>query len=252
MEQNCGIKANYDYQENTVFFSTEENINTGINLEELLTKDYYIFLRISYSNSDVKYYALCNKSKYQETKYYTITKNSKNNRIIICFSNYDNNPYMVLKVKELEKLPENVYDVAVDIGITKTKQSEDELIINCGKTLKNMLENEGMKVLLTRDSNEKKDTESNMYDDNGRINIINASGAKFLISLDLNNNLYSKNSGGVEVYAASNLNLAFATSLAGNIVQKANAKYSKLNLFKKEERSICTSLYKCRYKSPTK
>ena len=240
MEKNCGIKANYNYSDNTVFFSTVENINTGINLDELLKKDYYIFLRISYSNSDVKYYSLCNSSKYEETTYYTITKNSNNNKILICFNNYNNNPYMLLKVEEVEKLPEKIYDVAIDIGTTKTKQSEDELIINCGKTLKNMLENEGLKVFLARDSNEKKDTESNMYDDNGRINTINASRAKLLISLDLNNNSYNKNSGGVEVYASSNLNLVFAKNLAESIVQKANAKYSKLNSFKKEERGICT------------
>ena len=32
---------------------------------------------------------------------------------------------MLLKVEEVEKLPENIYDVAIDIGTTKTKQSED-------------------------------------------------------------------------------------------------------------------------------
>ena len=201
-------------------------------MEELLQNNYYIFLRISFSNSDVKYYSFCNNSNYQETTYYTI---KKNNKLLISFNNYNNISYMNINVNEIDELPEKVYDIAIDVGTTKEKQSEEELILKCGNNLKNMLENEGLKVFFARTNTEKKDNESNMYDEDGRINVLNSSHAKVLISLDLNNSSYSKKSGGVEIYAPSNSDLSFAKTLAHNIVQKASTSYSKLKSFKVED-----------------
>ena len=249
MGKSYGLKADYNYSDNTVYFSTIENLNNGINLEKLKQKNYYIFLRIAYSNSDVKYYSLCNKTEYENITYYTVTKNNKNDKILISFNNYKNIPYLSVNADESNSLPDNVYDIAIDLGVTKQKQSENELILKCGETLKNSLENVGFKVFITRDNLQKVDTDTNMYDEDGRINILNSSRAKILISLDLSNNSYSKKNGGVEVYAPNDVDLNFAKIMAQNIVEKANAKYSKNNSFKKDERSICKKLYKFRYSS---
>ncbi len=224
-------------------------MNNGINLEELKQKNCYIFLRIAYSNSDVKYYSLCNKTEYENITYYTVTKDTKNEKILISFNNYNSIPYMSINTDEVNSLPENVYDIAIDLGTTKNKQTENELILKCGENLKNSLENEGFKVFITRSDLQKIDTETNMYDENGRINILNASGAKILISLDLSSNQYSKKNGGVEVYAPNDVNLNFAKTMAQNIVNNSNAKYSQNNSFKKDERSICKKFYKFRYSS---
>lgn len=239
MEKNYGIKSDFSYIDNTIFFSTVNKINRGINLEELQQKDYYIFLRIAYSNSDIKYYSLFNKSQYVDTTYYTITKNNSNNKIIISFNSYNEIKYMNLNISEANSLPDDIYDIAIDIGISKTKKDEEELLLNCGKNLKNMLENKGLKVYLARENIETIDNENNMYDENGRINRINSIHSKYLLSLDLSNNTYSKKNGGVEVYAAPNCDLSLAKNIAQNIVQKANTSYSKYNSFKKEDRCIC-------------
>ena len=65
-------KADFNYVDNTLTFATSSEINSGINLEELSVNDYYILLKVTYSNSDIKYYSLENSSEYQEINYYTI------------------------------------------------------------------------------------------------------------------------------------------------------------------------------------
>lgn len=239
MEKNYGIKTEYSYLDDTVFFNTADKINKGINLEELKQKDYFIFLRIAYSNSDIKYYSLHNNSQYVDTTYYTLTKNNVNNKIFISYNKFNDTQYMNIKISEVSSLPEEFYDIAIDIGVSKAKKDEEELLINCAKTLKTLLENEGLKVYLSRDNIETIDTETNMYDENGRVNRINAAHAKYLLSLDISNSLYSKKNGGIEVYAAPNCDLSLAKNIAQNIVQKANTSYSKYNSFKKEDRCIC-------------
>ena len=62
----------------------------------------------------------------------------------------------------------------------------------------------------------------------------NKSGAKILVSLHLNSNEFDLTYGGVEVYAAPNLDLSLAKSFADNIVEKGNTTYSKMENFKKE------------------
>ena len=79
-----------------------------------------------------------------------------------------------------------------------------------------------------------------MYSENGRINNLNSSHAKLLISLQINSNPYDKKSGGIEVNAPTNCNLDFASLLAKNLVDYSSLNYSTNTRFKKAERSICT------------
>lgn len=241
------LKASFTCPDNICSFSTSDEINGGLNLDDLTQNVYYLLIKVTYSNSDVKYYPLNNSTNYSDITYYSVTKNNSNNKINISFESYKDIPYIAINVSKVQSLPDDVYDIAIDpahggtdTGSVVGDTTEANLLLNIATNLKSQLENLGLKVFISRDSNSSKEyTTTNMYDDNGRINILNASHAKLLISLDMNNNTYNKNSGGIEVFAPSNCNLDFASLLANNIVQKANSYYSEYASFKKADRCLC-------------
>lgn len=239
-----GINTEFKYKDGTITFSTSGLINSGIDLEKLSIDEYYILIKITYSNSDIKYYSLQNSTPYNKTEYYTITKNNLNNKIEIFFDTYNAQNYMKIIVKKATCLPENVYDIAIDpghggldSGAKSNGYTEAEIALNCGIILKNKLENLGLKVFISRNGTEskKEDTANNMYDEKGRINILNESHAKIIISLHLNSSSYKLDTGGVEVYCPNNCNLEFAKLLAKNIVTKTNSYYSELSTYKKAD-----------------
>lgn len=243
-EKEISLKCTYTYKDNILSFSTIDKINEGLYLENLAKDKYYVFLKIVFSNSEVKYYSLENASKYEDTSYYTITKNETNNKININFSNYNNLPFMAISVEDIESLPDNVYDIAIDpahggkdLGAQNNEYYESDIVLKCAKILKEKLEKSGYKVYLTRDGSESKteDMANNMYNENGRINKVQESHAKILISLHVNSNSKKLSKGGVEVYAPSNCNLDFAKLLANNIVKKANTSYSTFSLYKQAD-----------------
>lgn len=246
-DDEIALKTSFTCSDNTCSFSTTDKINESLNLDNLTPNTYYLLIKVTYSNGDIKYYPLNNSSNYSDITYYSITKNNSNNKINISFESYKDIPYVAIKVSEVQGLPDDVYDIAIDPahGGTDTGSiiegtMEANLLLDVAIDLKKQLEDLGLKVFISRDSNSSKEyTTTNMYDDNGRINILNASRAKFLISLDMNSNTYSKNSGGIEVFAPSNCNLDFASLLASNIVQKANSYYSEYASFKKADRCLC-------------
>ena len=235
------IKSVYTYTDNLLSFSTIDNLNTGLNLEDLSINKYYIFLKTTFSNSEIKYYSLSNNTDYNNTTYYTITKNNSNNKVDINFDKYNSTPCMCINVSKINKLPENVYDVVIDPGHGGSDSGaksdgyyESDLVLDCAFKLKTKLEDLGLKVLLTRDGSESKtqDMVYNIYDDDGRVTIANESGAKILLSLHLNSNTQNIKDGGVEVYAPGACDLTLAKSLADNIVKFANTSYSALNIYK--------------------
>ena len=232
-----GIKADFHYANNTLNFFTSDKINSGINLEKLTENQYYILLKITYSNSDIKYYSLENTSNYNDDiKYYTLTKNNTNQLVDITFNKYENIPYMYINVSNNCTLPSNIYDIAIDVGTTSNNANIDNLILKCGQQLKNKLEALGLKVFISRDeTTSRKDTDDNMYDEDGRINILNQSHAKILLSLDMNNTTYNKNTGGLEIYIPNNCNLDFATLSSKNIIDKAHTHYSNLKPFQRSD-----------------
>ena len=244
MVMKYGIKSDFNTQNNTISFSSTEKINEGLDLETIPINEYYIFIKLTFSNSDIKYYSLKNASSYSDLTYYTITKNNSNNKIDIYFNQYNDIPYMNLSVKEVDSLPEDIYDFAIDPGhggkdkgAKSGDYTEAELALKCGLDLKGKLEDLGFKVFISRNGSESEteDTTTNMYDENGRINVLNKSHAKLLLSLHLNENIYNKKLGGVEVYAPSNCNLNFASSIAKNIVNNCSTNYSNLKSFKAED-----------------
>lgn len=162
---------------------------------------------------------------------------------------------MKIDVSKTEDLPENIYDIAIDPGHggldngdTYSNYSEADLMLKCGLELKKQLEALSLKVFISRNGSEShsEDTTTSMYDENGRINILNKSNAKLLLSLHMEDSAYSKNNEGISVYVPSNCTLDLASSLAKNIVETANSIYSPSLSFKKAERCIYKKLYKFR------
>ena len=237
------IDSEYTYNNNIVEFTTLDKINTGLNLENLQETDYYILLKISYSNEEEKYYSLENDTEYGEIDYYTLTRNNSNNKIYINFSQAQDIPFLGFNVTK-SKLPENVYDIVIDPGhggndggAVSGNHIEADIVLDCALDLKEKLENMGLKVLITRDGTESKEeyTVNNMYDEDGRVTLANKSGAKLLISLHLNSNEADLSVGGTEVYAPTNSNLDFAKTLATNIVNTANTNYSQMETYKEAD-----------------
>lgn len=237
-----GIETDYNYSDNLLTFSTYDKLNNSIDLENLELNNYYVFLKVTFSNSDIKYYSLSNSSQYQDITYYSITKHSTNNKIDIGFNQYEETPYLSMNIINVDQLPDDVYDIAIDPGhggkdkgAINNDYTEAELALKCSISLKSKLEDLGLKVFISRDGVESanEDMANNMYSDNGRINILNESHAKLMISLHIKDDIYNKKIGGVEVYAPNDCNLDFASTLAKNIVDTSNTNYSELNSFKK-------------------
>lgn len=238
------VDTTYEVENGSLSFSTLHKINTGLNLESLDTENYYILLKVIYSNGKINYYSLSNNTEYTEPiDYYTITRNNSNNRINVSFLSQNNVSALALTVEKISKLPEDIYDVVIDpghggndTGAVSGRYQEDEIVLENSLDLKKKLEALGLKVLITRDGTETDAYDTyNIYDEDGRVTMANESGAKILVSLHMNSNESDYVSGGVEVYAAPNMNLSLAKSFADNIVDKANTSYSEMKTDREEE-----------------
>jgi len=205
-------------------FSTSKYINDGINLEKLKEGNYLILLHNIDTNS---YYNLINKTNYHDNKYYTITRNKKNNLITFNEEKFNEINYLELKVKE-ESLPPDVYDIVidpghggVDTGAGNGKYHESKFTLDYGKTLKEELEKYGLKVKLTREE----DVQIKHYGVGSRTGIPYEVKAKLMLSIHLNSSGSSKQKG-VEIYRAYQDNNDFAKVLADNIKAEADTVYS--------------------------
>ena len=243
-EEELTIDTEYTYEDNQLSFSTLKEINTGLDLENLEVKDYYILLKIKFSDNTTKYYSLSNNTEYGNIEYYTLTRNNKNNKINIDFATINNIPILGFHITTVKELPKDVYDVVIDpghggsdVGAVSGRYMESEIALDCALELKTQLEAKGLKVLLTRDGTESEEeyTMYNIYDEDGRVTMANESHAKILISLHLNSNLSDNVDGGVEIYASPNSNLTLAKMLADNIVETAKTKYSTIETDKQDE-----------------
>ena len=236
-------KLDYEFDKDTLIFSSNEEINSGIILDNLDFGKYYIILRIKMNNSvNPKLYAFKNTSNQENIKYYSITKNNENKGIEIKFdtTTYGKTDYTYLSVNvNKETLPEDVYDIVIDAGHggkdsgeKKASDTEADIVLGYAKKIKEYLEKEGLKVKLTRDDENTDDyTSTNMYDENGRITIACESKAKYMLSLHINNGF--DNLRGLEIYAPCKSDLKFAETLSNAIVNNSSLEYSNNNSFKK-------------------
>ena len=209
-------ELNYSFEENNLNFSSGL-INSGIILDELDSKEYYIFLRLKLNNSiNPKYYSFINSSESGKIEYYTLTENNENKKAIIDFyeKDYNNKKYNLLKISlEKSKLPEDVYDIVIDAG-HGGKDSGEKLgtITEANVALEDF-------------------STTNMYDSNGRISIACRSKAKLMISFHINNDA---NSGlrGIEIYSPSKSDLTFVSEMANKINESSTIAFSNNNSFK--------------------
>ncbi len=212
-------------------FKTSQYINDGINLEKINIGNYDLLVKIVLEDERNNYYLLENQTNYDKTTYYTLTKDNSNKEIKIKFIS-DKIDRLNMQVTKA-KLPEEVYDLVIDAGhggddwgTTGGKYYEKDLTLDYAKSLKDVIEEElGYKVKLTRSTDE---TISN-YNENGRVDRINSSKAKYNLSIHLNNTGSNYYSGGLEIYAPFGAKLDFASKLATNIVNSTGINYSNNN-----------------------
>ena len=205
-------------------FVISKNINDGINLEKMYAGDYILMLKDTTNNI---YYNLINKTEYHDNIYYTITKNSKNNKITFPEMTFESINYWKINVKE-EKLPDDVYDIVldpghggIDTGASNGKYHESTYTLDYAKALKAALEEEGLKVKLTREE----DVKIDHYGVGSRSGIPYEVKAKLMYSIHLNSSNSSKQRG-VEIYTAYNDNYDYAKTIAKNITEEVGTPYS--------------------------
>ena len=235
-------KMNTEFKENELFFHSDQEINNTIIIDELKNGEYYIFLRVKLNNSvDPRYYSFKNISDYENITYYTISKDSKNRKVEIAFKQKEYNekqyPYLSLFLQDAE-LPDEVYDIVIDAGhggadrgVKQGADTEANITLEYAKLLKDSLEQNGLKVKLTRnDENTDLYNSTNMYDSAGRITSACKSKAKLMISFHINDG--ASNLKGLEIYSPSKSNLDFAKNMAEKIKQYSTISYSNYNSYK--------------------
>lgn len=213
------------YENKNIFsFSTNDYINSGINLEKLNNNKFYILLKFIYINNDIEYYGLQNNTDYKNTIYYSISGYKKN-------INFDN----IMNIDSKINNNNDIYDIVIDAGhggndpgAINSNYYEANLTLDYTLALKEKLESLGYKVKLTRETNKT----INTYGINSRTSIPYEVKSKYLFSLHFNSSEKNISYSGIEIYTPNNMNLEFATTLSKNIVNNTSLNYSTNNGFK--------------------
>lgn len=245
LEYEQSYTLNYRFEDIYLIFSSDNEMNNGIILDNLSEGEYFILLRLTLNNSvDPRYYSFSNISSYNSLDYYTITKENSNKKAEISFydKTYNEKEYKLSSIKiENTVLPDEIYDIVIDaghggkdVGERAGGITEADLTLEYAKLLKESLEAKGYKVKLTRDDNNTGTyTYTNMYDSNGRISIACNTKAKLMISFHVNNGY--NNLSGFEIYAPCKSNLDFAGQMADKIKEQSNITFSNNSSFKKRD-----------------
>ena len=236
-EKEIPLSTSTDYKDSKTCFYISDKLNAGLNLDELDTGEYLLLVK-----ENDTYYTLKNNTKYEDLEYYTITRNNKNNKISIKFDTLEEKSYVEFVIKQ-KRLPKDVYDITIDPGhggndsgatdkLDGKSYYESNLTLKVALLIKEKLEDNGLKVKLTRDS----DIFLSNYDKGGRSVIPNQFSTKYSISLHLNSSSGNQRYGGVEVYTPNDIDLGFAQLLSDNIANIVG--YSK-----KQINSITNGVY---------
>lgn len=238
-EEQLEYNLKYEIQDSQILFTTCEYINKGINLEKIFKEKYAFLLKVKEKSGKNKYYSFnTDDVKIEELEYYSISNNNMTNYITLKEIKKEDS-YFILSLENM-KMPENIYDITIDAGHGGNNPGavykgyyESYIVLDYALKLKEVLEKQGLKVALTRDT----DIKIEEYGDNGRAVIPNKVKSKYTFSIHLNSNGEEVRTG-VEVYAPSRADLTFAKLLAKNIVSYANTKYSPNEIDK-----VCDGVY---------
>lgn len=226
------VPLNYKVTDENIYFEISDKLNNGYLFDNLNINNYNLYIE-AINDETTEYYNLKNNTKYDTTEYYSIRKNNILKKMF--FSN--KNSTMNLEVKKVND--DNVYDIVIDPGhggidpgASGNGYKETDFTYLISSKVKEKLESHGLKVKLTRGDLSDSERLPN-YGENGRVNIANASKAKYLLAIHLNSNDYGDN--GLEVYTAYNVDYTFASNMASSIVNKTNTNYSTNNAFKEQK-----------------
>ena len=236
-EEEISLDSNFYEDNNNTCFYISENNNDGIYLDELKEGNYLLLVK-DIKEENITYYTLKNNTDYEDLEYYTITKNNSNNKINIKFEKYEEKNYVNFII-ENTKLPEDVYDISIDPGhggrdvgaigkLNGKEYYESNLTLKVSLLLKEELENMGLKVNSTRDS----DTYLSPYGEGGRAIIANDIKSKYSFSIHFNSDYGVMTYGGVEIYTPNDIDLSLSRLFANNLSQIVG--YSKNPNFKLE------------------
>lgn len=244
---------NYKINGNKLDFKASDKINQGIYLDEIGKGDYYLLLKLLYDDNSSQYFSLENNTKYKNTQYYTVTKNRSNRKIDIFSGNYKekNTPYFMLSVKK-SKLPDDVYDIVIDAGhggkdtgASYGQYCEADITIKYAKELKVALEKRGLKVKMTRQGDEDKNsTAYSAFSADGRVNKSCGSRAKYCFSIHLNSAEQKLEKGGLQIYCNANMDTSFAENMAKEIVKSTGMEYSPMVASKVADGVYCRNFSK--------
>ena len=233
-EEEIILKSIFYNENNTTCFYTSEYNNDGIYLDALKQGDYILLVK----DNDI-YYTLDNNTTNSDLEYYTITKDSSNNKINIKFKEYEDKNYVNFVIKK-SKLPDNVYDISIDPGhggkdpgaigkLNGIEYYESKLTLKVSLLLKQELENMGLKVHMTRSE----DIYLNPYGEGGRALLANDNNAKYSFSIHFNSSNRFLNYGGAEIYTPNDIDLTLSRLFASNLSEIVG--YSKNSNFKIED-----------------
>ncbi len=214
-------------------FETAASLNEGIVMDLLPEGEAVMALRVTYTDDTREFLSFTDVSEMTPIDYYTLTDEGKNRHITITFMHDQDIDYALYSCEEAP-LPSEVYDIVIDPGhggrdtgaVVKDITERDQTLAYA-KDLKDLLEEKGYKVFLTRDGSEDRhaDMAYMMYDEDGRVNTTCRSKAKIALSIHFNS-VGDSSVSGLEVYCTTRGNIDLAKELADSIVEGTGSPYS--------------------------
>ncbi len=230
--------------EEGVSFRLSHQINGGLDLETVAEGEVLLLVRASYEDGSMDDYLLDAGAAAADLpmEYYTLTRAGANRRITLQPQQLEGDEGIVSALTlqcTAAALPAEVYDVVIDPGHGGTDAGavagnvyEAAVTLELALRTKAQLEALGLKVLLTRDGTEDPATMMayTMYDEDGRVNVTAGSGAKLCFSLHLNTFSGPLDKGGVQIYAANDMDYTFAGSLAETVAAHSGSFVSPMTV----------------------
>lgn len=217
------INSIVESKDGKIYFRLSDQINKGLYLDSYKIGTYSFFIKTIDNDDKVKYYPLKNNTNYKTTKYYSIIKNGKRNKFE--FKN-ENSEYPTLTMEVTFNRDDDIYDITIDAGhggkdpgACYNGRCETDYTLDLAFALKKSLEERGLKIKLTRESN---NGSFPTYNEGGRVVVPQDANSKYLFSFHLNSSGYN----GVEIYAPYNTDLTLATDIATYITSYTGTNYS--------------------------